>query len=1034
MYFEKSKHGAGCVAKAKRSLKANNRLDQTMDQYQGIKILIDKYFAHEQDYRSALYKEASLRQDFLDEMIRLWGWDIGNREERPETFKEVVVEDRVRIDGRMKSPDYCIQLLEKKLFFIEAKKPAVSLGDNRKDAIQVRRYAWTAGHPLCVLTNFREFAVYQTTIPPKETDAPGTGRLFYCTCNEYLAPCTRYPDYPTNWDFILGLFGQKNVLDGSLARYRAPGTARGTSLVDNYFLDDIERWRKILAGNLAGKNNLSVRDLNYAVQVTIDRIIFLHICEDRGIERYGRLEKAAAGKNVYAALFHLFREADTRYDSGLFYFEKERGRSGDPDSITPDLVIDDKTLKAVISDLYPPAPYAFREMPADILGSVYERFLGKAIVLKGKRKVEIEEKPDVKKAGGVYYTPRYIVDYIVKNTLAPVLDGLAPEKFKKFRVLDPACGSGSFLIAVYQYLLNWYLSRYEADPGKYGKYLHKTGSNTYKLTIRERKRILTEHVFGVDIDAQAVEVSKLSLLLKVLEGQSDMELQKTLFHSERALPDLDDNIRCGNSLIGTDYFSEDSGNEKSDDEWLRVNPFDWKEEFPGVFKSKGFDVVVGNPPYGGVLTSEERKHLKTVYEDVHTRTPDKFNYYLSKTFRILKPGGRVGYILPNNLLFQSEYEKTRRFLLNRRVETVLNLGDGVFAGANVPTCILLARKAVEKDYDFHYAELRRSKLVETITETDRLEHVPKRIVLDTPGTVFGVMEEDFPILKKILAAGTPVGQWADEVAAGLVTGGDGIFRMDRKTAREMQLEKALLRPVLKGEEVQRYEIADTKHDVIYTTKKVVLSDYPNTYAYLLPFKEKLSKKRETRNGLIPWWSLHWPRYVELFETEKILLGQTGDSIRAALDKKNYYVLNSVLVLTLNDSCPLPKRAVLAVLNSKLMKFVYWNLTQEFGRAYAEVKPVNIRKLPLPNPETIGDGSVKLIGELCKCVDNLIESRQNRKSEKSFDQKRIQDRKITALENKIEKLVFETFGLSEEERTTIERYIERIQVIKSRGQK
>ena len=245
--------------------------------------------------------------------------------------------------------------------------------------------------------------------------------------------------------------------------------------MDDAFLDEIERWRADLARNLALRNpKLSQRDLNFAVQRTIDRIVFLRICEDRGIEVYGRLQALLNGEHTYRRLYQLFREADERYNSGLFHFQKEKDRVEPPDDLTPELEIDDAVLKKIIRRLYyPDSPYEFSVLPADILGQVYEQFLGKVIRLTDGHQAKIEDKPEVKKAGGVYYTPTYIVDYIVKNTVGKLLENKTPKQAAKLRILDPACGSGSFLIGAYQYLLDWHRDWYsDNDPKKWA-----TGKN-----------------------------------------------------------------------------------------------------------------------------------------------------------------------------------------------------------------------------------------------------------------------------------------------------------------------------------------------------------------------------------------------------------------------------------------------------------------------------------------------------------------------------------------------------------------------------
>src|SRR5664280_3513561 len=197
----------------------------------------------------------------------------------------------------------------------------------------------------------------------------------------------------------------------------------------------------------------------------------------------------------------------------------------------------------------------------------------------------------------------YIVEYIVKNTVGKLLEGKTPKRVDSLRILDPACGSGSFLLGAYQNLLDWHLKWYtENNPEKHARdkkpALYQGHGGVWYLTTAERKRILLNNIYGVDIDSQAVEVTKLSLLLKVLEDETDETLnrQRKLFH-ERALPNLGGNIKCGNSLIGPDFYEGKQMNLLDTEEAQRVNVFDWQAEFPEIFKADGFDAVIGNPPY-----------------------------------------------------------------------------------------------------------------------------------------------------------------------------------------------------------------------------------------------------------------------------------------------------------------------------------------------------------------------------------------------------------------------------------------------------
>jgi hypothetical protein len=296
--------------------------------------------------------------------------------------------------------------------------------------------------------------------------------------------------------------------------------------------------------------------LNYAVQKLLDRIIFLRICEDRGIEPYGQLQTQAESGDVYMHLLNHFRLAESKYDSGIFDF--------DSDGITPTLKIDDRVLKTIIQSLYyPKSPYEFSVLGVEILGNVYEQFLGKVIRLTARHQAKVETKPEVKKAGGVYYTPQYIVEYIVENTVGKLIAGKTPEEIAHIKILDPACGSGSFLIGAYSYLLRYHLDWYtrnlsfkkKALPKKYTEAVFQAKENEWYLTTAEKKRILLNNIFGVDIDPQAVEVTKLSLLLKVLEHESRESIdQQVKLGLEGMLPNLEGNVKCGNSLIGPDFY------------------------------------------------------------------------------------------------------------------------------------------------------------------------------------------------------------------------------------------------------------------------------------------------------------------------------------------------------------------------------------------------------------------------------------------------------------------------------------------------
>ncbi len=649
-----------------------------------------EHFARNADvYRSSL-NETEVRVQFIDPLFEALGWDVSNKQHYAETYKDVIHEYSLRTPGRTEAPDYCFQVGGTRKFFVEAKRPAVHVSTDPAPAYQLRSYAWTSKLPLSLLTNFAEFAVYDCRILPRPNDKASVARVDLITFDQYA----------DRWDDIASRFSREAVYKGSFDRYtESSKLKKGTAEVDDAFLAEIELWRKELASNLALRNpSLSPRQVNFAVQRTIDRIIFLRISEDRGIEKYGQLRELTSGDHVYQRLCTIYRRADEKYNSGIFQFTAERNRAEMPDDLTLTLSIDDVKLKSIFNRLYyPESPYRFSHFPADILGQVYEQFLGQVIRLTPGHQAKVEQKPEVRKAGGVYYTPTYIVDYIVQSTVGRLLTGKSLRQAAKIRILDPACGSGSFLLGAYQFLMNWHRDEYLKDgPDQHRKELYQAQGGDWRLTTAERKRILLRNIHGVDIDSQAVEVTKLSLLLKVLEGENEQTIGTNLrlFH-ERALPDLGNNIKCGNSLIASDFYRNQQMRLLGADEQLRINVFDWegKDGFPEIVSSGGFDALIGNPPYLYSAGQEYADYFATHYVLSQSQA-DFYVYFLEKALALCRKGGLISFIVSDAWLNSENFSTLRNHILEKHNLFAITVFDyPVFKDATLENSILIASKA-----------------------------------------------------------------------------------------------------------------------------------------------------------------------------------------------------------------------------------------------------------------------------------------------------------------------------------------------------
>ncbi len=378
--------------------------------------------------------------------------------------------------------------------------------------------------------------------------------------------------------------------------------------------------------------------------------------------------------------------------------------------------------------------------------------------------------------------------------------------------------------------------------------------------------------------------------------------------------------------------------------------FLWHLYFADVFQKGGFDIIIANPPYGAKLSSEEKVLYKKLYSDVHMRTPETYCYFISLACRLaISKNGIITYIVSNNLLYQNENTKTRELLtLHNRLSRAINLGDNTFENADVPTCIFTAitDKNTNDDYEIAYSDYRMSN-VKNINWREKVENLNVKLLRTVPSLVIGLSNNDIRIMNAIKQNGVSIDSIAEEMASGISTGGDKIFKITQQQQIQYGIENDVLHKVLVGGDIDKYSINYNNDLLIYTTRSTNIDNYPHTKNYLRQFADKLNSRSETKSGILPWFSLGRNRYEKLFTDSKIIMRQTSDSIRCVYDENGYFTLNSILVFKKNTQ-QFNYKYIAAVLNSKLTDYLYKNLTQEEGRTFAEVKPANVRKLYIPN--------------------------------------------------------------------------------------
>ncbi|KQH75547.1 hypothetical protein AO501_25010 [Mycobacterium gordonae] len=595
------------------------------------------------------YTEAEVRGEFIDRFLRIFGWDVHNDAGLPQVRREVVLErgSESDIGGR---PDYRLRRNGQDRLPIEAKKPSVKLSTGADAARQARSYGWSLKVPAAVLINVAETVIYDTTVEPREGDSPDVavipgGRI---TLSEYL----------DRFDYLwLHLSFESVSSDGYYDLYSYVEPPRGTSTFDRSFLTQFRNWRLALASDIAFCNpDLPAAEVGRRTQRLLNALLFLRVCEDRNIGQYETLLTSAQSDG----LLSVFRSADRTFNAGLFDVLNTTKFTG-------------VALTSVINEMYwPRSKFAFGVLRPDILAAVYEQYLAERVEFDDRGRVSLAQKPELTHAGGVVPTPAWVVQHLVAGGLNGLLVPQQPASVD-LRILDLTLGSGSFLIEVFERLVDA-----EVAAGN-------------DVGLAERSALVKDHLFGVDIDGAAVEVTKLSLLLAVL-GDEVVDLDR----GRNLLPDLSKNLLVGNALIESDFDNLVPSAAVIPERRAAVAPLNLTSAFTQVLQNGGFNLIVGNPPYVRIQTLSEFmpdqlayfQDARSGYESALSHNFDLYQLVVERAFKLLAADGYLAYILPNrftNLVPAG----TIRGLLGPRLLRLVHFGEEqVFEGRTTYTALI----------------------------------------------------------------------------------------------------------------------------------------------------------------------------------------------------------------------------------------------------------------------------------------------------------------------------------------------------------
>lgn len=633
-----------------------------------LKELMNRFKNNYEFYNNSKYNESECRLEFIDGFLKDFGWDVQNSNGKSPNLKEVVVESYEQDLGK---PDYTMTFNGVSTFFVEAKKPSVNILENIDCSFQARRYGWSAKHKISVLTNFKDLLIYDCSDIPKSDDPT----------NKNLIAKFNYLEYFDKYDEIYELISKEIVYNGKFEEKFKSFSGIGQT-IDEMFLKQINAWRVQLGQELFNIKGGNIEDINIEIQEFINEIVFLRICEDRNLPLYKTLQKSISiDSMLQKELEKIIEIADKRYNSGIF---KERNIINE---------LDKTILKNIITDLYyPNSPYDFTVISSNILGEIYEVFISETLIVKNNEVILQPKKENLNRA--IVTTPYDVVKFMVSKSLESFTYEKNPDEIKKLRIADIACGSGIFLTEVLDYLINYCQDWYEKNK-KYDS-LEETYTNTYKLTYKEKREILTNCLYGVDIDYQAVEVARFSLLLKVLEG----ETEETVINEKPVLPSLDNNIINGNSLIDLEMLKD-----ATTDELISINPF----SFNNINSGNKFDLIIGNPPYvktEDMIKLQDKKEVQAYKSEyfVAYKQFDKYFLFIQRALDLVKDTGVVCYIVPNKFINNVSGEKIRELISeNNYLKLFIDFNyQQVFKDKTIYSSIIMLNKNKEENFEYCY--------------------------------------------------------------------------------------------------------------------------------------------------------------------------------------------------------------------------------------------------------------------------------------------------------------------------------------------
>ena len=945
---------------------------------EGLIKLVRKYESAKSSGQLQNSSEATMRA-WIDELLSVFGWDVQNTHQilTEHTLGHHEKERLRNIGSTNTRPDYTLVNGKVMLTFVDAKSLSVNIENDKDVAFQIRSYGWSIGAPFSIVTNFEQLAIYDCSVMPNVSDEADYARIHFFKANQYIDV----------FETLKAYLCRDNIIEGNIKFVRSKGNT-----LDEKFSRLLGDIRLELAQAILAKNDVNNIDtLSFYVQTIINRVLFIRVCESRGLEKDGLLLDFASEDFWEAFKTSSYAEFYDHYDGPMF--KKIASLQS--------LLIDNSAFTHFLTNLYYPSPYRFDVIPLKTIGDIYDLFLGYHLIIKNG-KITDELKEEFKKSNGAVTTPEYLVNQVIHSAFSDSINKLTISQILKLKIADIACGSGVFIVGAYEFIVHQIERRIiEGETFDENFYILQDGN--VNLTIEGRKTIINNCLYGVDINPEAVEVAKMAISLKLIDNYAPKDFGAVGILGPQILNGIGANIRCGNSLVNPDIEEVCPKITENSKELQATNAFDWQRAFPEVFEQGGFDYIIGNPPYVEVRNynvnlPQMAIYIKKVYSSSKNGKIDIAIPFIERGISLLNDNGRLGYIVQKRF-FKTEYGKGIRKLLTSQqlLNGIYDYAEtDLFAGRITYVAILVCDKKKSNNDNIWYLN----------SNDDRQQLLSAKSISETPWNFENAslnalrlkLSEELGTLGDVcnIKVGVQV-LWNDAFQIVAEKIANGILYGHSAIDENVEIELAACRPLLCNEHFAPltkrayttfalfpYSVTDNGK-VAELSISEFTALYPKAGAYLMKYKDlicnnvEILPKRNSAYNTLEHWHLFTRANNHRAVYEKLCVPMTAQYPQASvIMEKNVYCDNAnMFFIQIENPNETKLYALAAIINSTIFNTFARSIANPQQGGYYKFNRQFLDPVPFPKDAFLkGDSDIIKLANIAKRIEQTNEQIRN----------------------------------------------------------